>query len=80
VGELDDKRKWYTPTVRVRLSRSSCNEEKTLAQVATEHSVSPTQIIKWRAPAMEGASNLFVRRDNIIALRADYESRLAALL
>ena len=62
------------------MSGSSCKEEKTLAQAAAEHSVSPTQIIKWRDSALEGASNLFVRQDNTIALRADYESRLAALL
>jgi putative transposase len=54
-------------------------EEKTLAQLAAEHGVHPTQLIKWRATALEGLPSLFTRQDSTAALIADYESRLSTL-
>jgi putative transposase len=54
-------------------------EEKTLAQLAAEHGVHPTQLVKWRATALEGLPSLFARQDSTVALKADYEARLAAL-
>jgi putative transposase len=72
-------RKRYTPTFKAQIVRELLKEEKTLAQVAAEHGVHPTQLIKWRATALEGLPSLFARQDNTIALKADYEARLAAL-
>ena len=54
-------------------------EEKTLAQLAAEHGVHPTQLVKWRATALEGLPSLFARQDSTVALKAEYEARLAAL-
>lgn len=54
-------------------------EEKTLAQLATEYGVHPTQLIKWRATALHELPSLFLRQDSTVALKADYEERLAAL-
>jgi putative transposase len=47
--------------------------------VAAEHGIHPTQLMKWRATALEGLPSLFARQDSAAALRADYETRLAAL-
>jgi transposase-like protein len=72
-------RKRYTPTFKAQVVRELLKEEKTLAQVAAEHDVHPTQLIKWRATALDGLPSLFVCQDNITALKADYEALLATL-
>jgi transposase len=41
--------------------------------------VHPTQLIKWRATALQGLPSLYTRQDSIVVLKADYEARLAAL-
>jgi len=72
-------RKQYTPTFKAQVIRELLKEDKTLAQLAAEHGVHPTQLIKWRAIALEGLPSLFTKQDSTVALTADYEARLAAL-
>jgi transposase len=72
-------RKRYTPSFKAQVVRELLKEEKTLAQLAAEHGVHPTQLIKWRAIALEGLPSLFTRQDSTSVLKADYEARLAAL-
>jgi putative transposase len=72
-------RKRYTPTFKAQVVRELLKEEKTLAQLAAEHGVHPTQLIKWRTMALDGLPSLFTRQDSTTALKADYEARLAAL-
>lgn len=72
-------RKRYTPTFKAQVVRELLKEEKTLAQLAAERGIHPTQLIKWRATALEGLPSLFARQDSTVALKADYEARLAAL-
>jgi transposase len=72
-------RKRYTPTFKSQVVRELLKEEKTLAQVAAEHGVHPTQLIKWRATAVQGLPSLFAHQDSTVALKADYEARLATL-
>jgi transposase len=72
-------RKRYTPTFKAQVVRELLTEEKTLAQVAAEYGVHPTQLIKWRSTALDGLPSLFARQDSTLALRTDYEARLATL-
>jgi transposase-like protein len=72
-------RKRYTPIFKAQVVRELLKEEKTLAQVAAEHGVHPSQLIKWRATALDGLPSLFVRQDSTTALKTDYEERLATL-
>src|SRR5258707_15274606 len=72
-------RKHYTPTFKARLVEELLKQEKTLARLAAEHGVHPTQLVKWRATALEGLPGLFTKQDGTAALTADYEARLAAL-
>src|SRR5260370_5613199 len=72
-------RKQYTPTFKAQVVRELLKEDKTLAQLAAEQGVHPTQLIKWRATALEGLPSLFTRQDSTAALTADYEARLATL-
>jgi transposase len=72
-------RKHYTPTFKAQVVQELLKQEKTLAQLAAEHGIHPTQLIKWRATALEGLPGLFTKQDSSAALTADYEARLAAL-
>jgi putative transposase len=72
-------RKRYTPIFKAQVVLELLKEEKTLAQLAAEHGVHPTQLIKWRTTALEGMPSLFARQDSTVALKAEYEARLAAL-
>jgi transposase-like protein len=72
-------RKRYTPTFKAQVVQELLKEDKTLAQLASEHSVHPSQLIKWRATALQGMPSLFAHQDSAAALKADYEERLAML-
>jgi transposase len=72
-------RKRYTPTFKAQVVQELLKEEKTVAQVAAEHGIHPTQLIKWRATALQGLPSLFARLDSTVTLKAEYEARLAAL-
>jgi transposase-like protein len=41
-------RKHCTPTFKAQVVRELLKEEKTVAQLAAEYSVHPTQLITWR--------------------------------
>lgn len=73
-------RKHDTPTFKAQVVQELLKEEKTLAHLAAEYGVLPTQLIKWRATALEGLPSLFTWQDDTAALKADYEARLSALL
>ena len=72
-------RKRYTPTFKAQVVHELLEEEKTLAQLAAEYGVHPTQLVKWRATALQGLPSLFTRQDSTAALKAEYEERLSAL-
>jgi putative transposase len=72
-------RKRYTPTFKAQVVQELLKEDKTLAQLASEHGVHPSQLIKWRATALQGLPSLFARQDSTLVLKADYEARLAVL-
>lgn len=54
-------RNHYAPTFKAQVVQELLQEEKTLTQVAAEHGVHPSQLITWRAPALEGLPSLFAR-------------------
>jgi putative transposase len=72
-------RKQYTPGFKAQVVRELLEEDKTLAQLAAEYGVHPTQLITWRVTVLEGLPSLFTRQDSTTALTAEYEGRLAAL-
>ena len=72
-------RKRYTPTFKAQVVQELLKEVKTVAQVAAEHGIHPTQLIKWRATALQGLPSLFARLGSTVTLKAEYEARLAAL-
>ena len=73
------RRKHYTPTFKAQVGQELLKQEQTLAQLAAEHGIHPTQHIKWRATALEGLPSLFTKQDSTAALAASYEDRLTRL-
>jgi len=72
-------RKQYTAAFKAKLVQELLKEEKTLAQIASDYEVHPTQLKKWRTTALEGLSSLFERQDSTAELKEAYEKQLTEL-
>ena len=72
-------RKQYTAAYKAKAVQELLKEEKSLAQIATEYEVHPTQLKNWRAVALEGLPGLFEKQDNTVALKAAHEQQLTEL-
>ena len=72
-------RKHYTATFKAKVVQELLKEEKTIAQLAAEYEVHPTQLKEWRARAIEGLPSLFEKHDGAAELRAAHEEQLTEL-
>jgi len=72
-------RKQYTAAFKARIVQDLLKEEKTLAQIASDYEVHPTQLKNWRAVALEGLASLFEKQDSTVALQAAHEQQLTDL-
>src|SRR5437764_2400894 len=72
-------RKQYTSAFKAKVVQELLKEEKTLAQIASEYEVHPTQLKNWRAIAVEGMPSLFERQDSTVELRATHEQQVTEL-
>jgi len=72
-------RKQYTAAFKAKVVQELLKEEKTFAQIATEHEVHPTQLKNWRAVALEGLPGLFEKQDTTTVLKAAHDQQLTEL-
>ena len=72
-------RKQYTAAFKAKVVQELLKEEKTLAQIATDYEVHPTQLKEWRARAVEGLPSLFEKHDGTAELKAAHEEQLTDL-
>ncbi len=72
-------RKQYTAAFKTRVVQELLKEEKTLAQIAAEYEVHPTQLKSWRAVALEGLPSLFEKQDSTAELKRAHEQQLTEL-
>ncbi len=72
-------RKQYTAAFKTRVVQDLLKEEKTLAQIAAENEVHPTQLKNWRAVAVEGLPSLFEKQDSTMELKQAHEQQLTEL-
>src|SRR6266568_5373374 len=72
-------RKQYTAAFKARVVQELLKEEKTLAQIASEYEVHPTQLKQWRAVALEGLASLFEKQDSTVVLQGAHEQQLTDL-
>jgi transposase len=55
------KRKQYTKQKKADIVIELLKEEKTIAQIASEYGIHPTQLSQWKKTALEGLPELFER-------------------
>jgi transposase-like protein len=72
-------RKQYTVAFKARIVQELLKEEKTLAQIAAENEVHPTQLKNWRTVALEGLPGLFEKQDSTAELKRAHEQQLSEL-
>jgi transposase-like protein len=72
-------RKQYTAAFKAKVVQDLLKEEKTIAQLAAEYEVHPTQLKEWRARAIEGLPSLLEKHDGTAELRAAHEEQLTEL-
>ena len=72
-------RKQYSAAFKAKVVQELLKEEKTLAHIASEYEVHPTQLKQWRAVALEGLASLFEKQDSTVVLQAAHEQQLTDL-
>ena len=72
-------RKQYTAAFKARVVQELLKEEKTLAQIAAEYEVHPTQLKQWRVVALEGLPSLFEKQDSTTELKRAHEQERTEL-
>ena len=73
-------KKQYSPHFKAQVILEVLKEEKALTQIASEHSVHPTQVRKWKAQAVEGLPKLFADEQKARrALEAEHERQMDEL-
>ena len=72
-------RKQYTAAFKAKVVQELLKEEKTLAQIASEYEVHPTQLKNWKAIVLDSMPSLFERQDSTGELKAAYEQQLTEL-
>ena len=72
-------RKQFSATFKAQVVQELLKEEKSIAQLAAEYGVYPTQLGRWKATALKGLPSLFEERVAVEALKASHEAQLTTL-
>ena len=69
-------RKSHSAAFKAQVVQEVLKEDRTIAQIASQHSLHPNQISQWKASALSGLPTLF-ERDNaaLAAERAAHEEK-----
>ena len=59
-------RKRYSNMFKAEMVKELLKEQKTLSQLAAEHSVHPTQLKEWKRIALTGLPELFSRNGQMV--------------
>jgi len=73
-------RKRYTAKQKAQIVLEILKEERSVAQIASEYSIHPNQLYKWKAQVLEGLPGVFEdERKGEKALKAAHERQLQEL-
>jgi len=72
-------RKQLSATFKAQAVQELLKEEKSVAQLAAEYGVHPTQLGKWKALALQGLPSLFEEHAEIGALKTAHEAQITTL-
>ena len=68
-------RKRHCAAFKAQVVQEGLKEEKTIAQIASEYGVHPTQISTWKATVLKGLPSLFEREKADADQRAEKEAQ-----
>lgn len=69
----------HSAQFKAQVVRAALREEKTLAQLASEYGIHPTQISTWKTTALQELPKIFERRDRTAREAEVYEARIEEL-
>jgi len=72
-------KKLYTSAFKAQVVLELLKEEKTLAQLSSEHGVHANVLRDWKVIALKGFSSLYERRDNLAEQAAAHEKQVEDL-
>jgi putative transposase len=73
-------RRKFTPEEKARLVLEILKEEKSVSQLAAEHSIHANVLTRWKTEAIQNLSQLFVDdRKGITKMKQDYEQQISEL-
>jgi len=73
-------KKHYTAQQKARIVLEILKEERSIAQIASEHGVHPNQLYKWKAHTLEKLPDIFENeRKDEKAQKAEHERELKEL-
>lgn len=73
-------RKHYTAAFKAQIVQQVLREDKTLAQIASEHGVHPNQISQWKATALQELPTIFERGNGAQAAEKAAQDKQTAQL
>ncbi len=73
-------RKHYTAAFKAQIVQQVLREDKTLAQIASEHGVHPNQISQWKAIALQELPTIFERGNGAQAAEKAAQDKQTAQL
>ena len=77
-----EKRQNFTAKFKAETVLEILREQKTMTQIASEHSLHPNQLTQWKKTVLDGLPNLFERGasgDELEQLRAEHEKQTEQL-
>ncbi len=72
-------KKVYTAAFKAQVVLDLLKEEKSLAQLSSEHGVHANVLREWKLIALTGLSSLYERRDNLAEQATAHEKQLEDL-
>ena len=73
-------KKHYTAQQKAKIALEILKEERSIAQIASEHGIHPNQLYKWKAQALEKLPDIFEdERKDEKAQKAEHERELKEL-
>jgi transposase len=72
-------KKVYSPAFKAQVVLELLKEEKTIAQLSSEHGVHATVLREWKVIALKGLASLFERRDKSVEQSAAHDKQVEEL-
>jgi transposase-like protein len=72
-------RRKHSPEFKKKIAIEALREQKTVNQIAKEHSVHPVQVSEWKKQLLDGCGSVFENRTDRVGRQTNREEEVAAL-